>query len=137
APDGRVFVAGPQRTGRYLDTTGTGAWSDAASSSLLYRDYGSAVEFSEDKVLIVGGNPRDAGTPPLTLPSASAELIDLTAGTPAFQPAAPMTTGRRHLNAIVLPNDTVLVTGGSSAPGFQEPSGAVLYPESWDPTTNV
>ena len=27
APDGRVFNAGPQQTSRYLNTSGTGAWT--------------------------------------------------------------------------------------------------------------
>src|SRR5439155_25981158 len=28
AADGRVFIAGPQKTGRYLNTAGTGTWTD-------------------------------------------------------------------------------------------------------------
>jgi hypothetical protein len=48
-----------------------------------------------------------------------------------------MSVGRRHLNTTLLPDGKVLVTGGSSAPGFDEPAGAVLYAELWDPATGT
>lgn len=61
APNGQVFNAGPQQTARYLDTSGTGAWT----------------------------------------------TLD------------------------------VLVTGGSGLPGFDNPAGAVMYAEMWNPITTV
>lgn len=133
ASSGKVFAAGPQQTSRYLDTSGTGAWTDVAASSLSYRDYGSSVMYDDGKVLIVGGNPRDIAVPPAILPSATAEVIDLNAPTPSWRSVAPMSVGRRHLNATLLPDGMVLVTGGSSFPGFDEPAGSVLYAEMWDP----
>jgi hypothetical protein len=48
-----------------------------------------------------------------------------------------MSIQRRQLNATLLPDGKVLVTGGSNAAGFDEPSGAVLYAEMWDPTTET
>ena len=33
APDGRVFNAGPQQTSRYLNTSGTGAWTNGPTST--------------------------------------------------------------------------------------------------------
>ncbi len=136
APNGKVFNAGPQQTARYLDTTGTGAWSNVASSSLLYRDYGSSVMYKDGKVLIVGGNPREPNNPNV-LPSATAEVIDLNSPTPAWRLVPPMSVGRRHLNATLLPDGKVLVTGGSSFAGHDEPSGKVLYAEMWDPETET
>src|SRR5688572_27721020 len=47
-----------------------------------------------------------------------------------------MSMARRQLNATVLPDGTVLVTGGSSAPGFDNAAGAVLNGELWDPSAN-
>ena len=140
APNGKVFVAGPQKTARYLDTTGTGAWTDVANSSLCYRDYGSSVLYNDGKALIVGGNPRDdcsPSVPPPILPSATAEVIDLNATTPAWRVVAPMSVGRRHLNTTLLPDGKVLVTGGSSAVGFDDSSGAVFYAELWNPDTET
>ncbi|MGQ0604830.1 MAG: Calx-beta domain-containing protein, partial [Anaerolineales bacterium] len=86
APNGLVFDAGPQRRARYLDPALTGNWTDVATSTVLYRDYGSSVMYEPGKVLIVGGNPRepDPNAPPTIVPSASAEVIDLNAGTPAW-----------------------------------------------------
>jgi len=138
APNGKVFAAGPQQTARYLDTSGTGAWTDVAMSSLSYRDYGSSVMYADGKVLIVGGNPREAETAsPVILPSATAEAIDLNAATPSWRSVAPMSVGRRHLNATLLPDGKVLVTGGSSLPGFDNPAGSVLYAEMWDPASEA
>ncbi|MBW8878653.1 MAG: DUF1929 domain-containing protein [Acidobacteria bacterium] len=134
APNGKVFAAGPQQTSRYLDTSGTGAWTDVARSSLTYRDYGSSVMYADGKVLLVGGNPRepDPNATPTILPSATAE-----APTPSWRSVAPMSVGRRQLNATLLPDGKVLVTGGSSFPGFDNPAGSVLYAEMWDPAAET
>ena len=136
--NGKVFVAGPQQTARYLDTSGTGHWTDVANSSLSYRDYGSSVMFDDGRVLIVGGNLRDLNpNVPINLPSATAEVINLNSPTPAWRSVAPMAVGRRHLNTTILPDGKVLVTGGSSAPGHDDPAGAVFFAELWDPETET
>jgi hypothetical protein len=127
APDGRVFNPGPQQRARYIDTSGTGQWTDGASSSVPFRGYGTAVMYEPGKVLLVGG-----GDPPV----ASAEKIDLNNSSPQWQSAGAMNMPRRQLNATVLPDGTVLVTGGSSAPGFDNAAGAVLNGELWDPSAN-
>jgi hypothetical protein len=139
APNGKVFAAGPQQMARYLTTSGTGAWTDVARSSLIYRDYGSSVMYADGKVLIVGGNPRepDPNATPTFLPSATAEVIDLNAATPSWRSVASMSVGRRQLNTTLLPDGKVLVTGGSGLPGFDNPAGSVLYAEMWDPVTEI
>ncbi len=139
APNGKVFVAGPQQTSRYLDTSGSGAWSDVAASSLTYRDYGSSVMYADSKVLIVGGNPREPNetAPPTIVPSATAEVIDLSTPAPSWRTVASMSVGRRHLNTTLLPDGKVLVTGGSSFPGFDNPAGSVFYAEMWDPAAET
>src|SRR6185369_16383935 len=105
---------------------------------LTYRDYGSSVMYDDGKVLIVGGNPRDVNpNVPINLPSATAEVINLNSPTPAWRSVAPMSVGRRHLNTTILPDGKVLVTGGSSAPGHDNPAGAVFFAELWDPETEV
>jgi hypothetical protein len=135
APDGRVFVAGPQSMARYLDTAGTGAWEDVDASSLEYRDYGSAVLYDEGRVLMLGGTAALVPAESAELPTSSAEAIDLTETTPAWQLIEPMTIGRRHLNSTLLPDGNVLVTGGTSLVGFDNPAGAVYYAEMWNPET--
>jgi Galactose oxidase-like, Early set domain/Fibronectin type III domain/Kelch motif len=123
APNGKVFNAGPEQTSRWLDPTGTGAWTNGPQSS-GFRSYGTAVMYEQGKVLIVGGDDP---------PRATAERIDLNLPAPTWQPAGTMARARRQLNATVLPDGTVLVTGGSSAAGFDTPSGAVFTAELWNP----
>jgi hypothetical protein len=55
ASDGRVFDAGPNQTAAFLTTTGTGSWSAPIPSQYGDRDYGSAVLYDTDKVLLMGG----------------------------------------------------------------------------------
>jgi len=46
-----------------------------------------------------------------------------------------MQYSRRQQNATILPDGTVLVTGGTSAAGFNDNSGAVFAAELWDPAS--
>jgi hypothetical protein len=131
APNGQVFNAGPQQMARYIDPAGLGKWRDVAPSALLYRDYGSSVLYDDGKVLLVGGNPRGETIPP----SATAQVIDLNVAQPQWRGVESMRFGRRHLNATLLPDGTVLVTGGSRAAGFDNPAGKVLETELWNPAS--
>ena len=143
APNGQVFDAAPDKTTRYLDTTGTGTWSFVAERVAQHevtgevginRTYGSGVMYDPGKVLVMGG-----GDPPTN----TSEVIDLTQQSPTWRPTrnpatlvtTRMAVARRHLNATLLPDGTVLVTGGTSSPGFNDPAGAVHAAELWDPTT--
>jgi hypothetical protein len=62
-------------------------------------------------------------------------VIDLNSGSPAWRTVASMARARRHLNAVLLPTGDVLVTGGTSASGFNNPAGAVFTAELWNPGT--
>ncbi len=129
APNGKVFVSGPSVTTRYLDTTGTGAWTPVADHPFQgIRDYDGMVMYQPGKVLVTGGSDPATNT---------AETIDLNAATPAWQATAPMAFARRQLNATMLPDGKVLVTGGTSGPGFSDadPNAAVYAAEEWDPAT--
>ena len=125
ARNGKVFNAGPSQTTRYLDTSGTGAWTPVATRTSGYRDYGSSVMYDDGKVLVMGG-----GDPP----TRTAAVIDLNAATPSWQSAGSMAFARRQLNATLLPNGKVLVTGGTYGPGFNNLSTPVYAAEIWDPT---
>ena len=128
APNGKVVNVGPGTTTRYLDTTGTGAWTAVGMRVGGARDYGSAVMYAPGKILVVGG-----GNPPV----ATAEIIDLGAPTPAWKFTGSMAYARRQLNATLLPDGRVLVTGGSSGAGFNNASTPVLPAEVWDPATGL
>src|SRR5262249_20783371 len=126
APNGSVVHVAPSQTTRYLDTSGTGTWSFVASRTFGSRDYGSAVMYVDGKVLVLGG-----GDPPTN----TAEVIDLNQPSPTWRSVGPMSTARRQVNATLLPNGTVLVTGGTSGPGFNDATNPVYLAELWDPAT--
>ena len=94
----------------------------------IFRDYDSAVMYDNGKVLVVGG-----GDPPTN----TAEVIDLNASTPAWRQVASMAFARRQLNTTVLPDGKVLVTGGTSGPGFNNTNTPVFAAEMWDPATET
>ena len=96
APNGKVFNAGPQKMSRYLDTAGTGTWTDLAASSLDYRDYGTSVLYDDGKVMIHGGNVPEGYTQPsiyattaTVYPSRVTEVINLNDPTPAWRQTTP------------------------------------------------
>lgn len=127
APNGKVFNGGPSRLTRYLDTTGTGAWTSVATMNFgATRDYGPALMYEVGKVLVVGGADP---------PTATAETIDLTAATPVWKFTGSMHFPRRQNNAVILPDGKVFIVGGSSGSGFDNSNTPVLPTEMWDPAT--
>ena len=129
APDGRVFNAGEEQPSRWLDVTGTGAWSDGPRRQYPgWRSYGSAVMYEPGKILYAGGDDPSTNT---------AEVINLNDASPAWRYTGAMAYARRQMNATILPTGDVLVTGGSSAPGFNNFAGVVHAAELWSPTTGT
>src|SRR5207249_2519305 len=126
APDGRIFYAGELQQSLYLDVSGTGQWTAGPMRQFGRRDYGSAVMYEPGKVLYAGG-----GDPPTN----TAEIIDLNQPNPAWQYTGSMAFARRQMNATLLPTGDVLVTGGTTSGGFNNPEGAVHSAELWSPAT--
>lgn len=127
APNGKVFFA--TQTSRYLDTAGTGAWTPVGSHNVPGREnYGSSAMYDDGKIVYVGG--ADPPTP-------TCETIDLNAPSPVWTLTGSMASARRQHTVTLLPDGTLLVTGGSSEPGFDNPLGAVHAAEIWDPVTET
>jgi hypothetical protein len=126
AQDGRVFLSGYLKLSQLLDTGGSGHWHPVGNSAGAQREEGMAVMYGIGKLLIAGG-----GDPPQN----TAEIIDLTQAHPAWQSTGSMSTKRRHANATILPDGTVLVTGGTSGGGFNDVSKPVKHAEVWNPAT--
>ena len=124
-PDGRVLDAGPRPATAALDTAGEGSWAPVAVASPGVRDYGSAVMLADGRVLLAGGRQNP--------PAATAELLDPAAPAPAWTPTGSMSFARRQLDLTLLPDGTVLATGGTAAPGFNDPAGEVLSAEVYEP----
>lgn len=126
APNGKVFLSGTESTTRYLDTSGTGAWTTVATRIGADREAGSSVMYDVGKVLIMGG-----GSNPV---QSTAEVIDLNQGSPAWSSVGSMANARRQMNATILPDGKVLVTGGTNN-ASNEAAGAILATEMWNPAT--
>lgn len=129
APNGKTFFAGPWQSTRYFDQTGNGEWEPVIPRVIdRNRTYGSAVMYEAGKIMVVGGADP---------PENTAEVIDLNQPSPSWAMTGSMAFKRRHNTATMLPDGQVLVTGGSSAAGFNNEAGAVLTPEMWNPQTGV
>jgi hypothetical protein len=62
-------------------------------------------------------------------------VIDLNDGAPAWRTVPSMAFARRQLNATILADGSVLVTGGTGGTGFNNQAAAVHAAELWNPTT--
>lgn len=127
APNGDVFDAGPANRSYYLDATGGGTWQAVADLPHDRFD-GSAVMYEPGKVLAVGGGPGGE------LPTATADVIDLNQAEPQWTRTGSMQHRRQYATATILPDGTVLETGGTSSL-TNDVRGAVLEAELWDPKT--
>jgi galactose oxidase len=137
---GRVFMAGPQGQSYFLDVTGSGTWTPGPVRDGALRDYAPSVMYQSGKIIFIGGG-QDGNT---QLPTNMAETIDLNAADPQWKPTSAMHFPRRQHNATVLPDGTVLVTGGTQGIagnphwlGFNnlQPGAPVHQAELWDPTS--
>ncbi|MGD9507164.1 MAG: galactose oxidase-like domain-containing protein [Geminicoccaceae bacterium] len=129
-PDGRVVSVATEKLTRYLDTSGAGKWTSGPKRVFGNRVYACAVLYGDGKVLVAGGATTNS-----TAPTATAEVIDFTAPKPAWRAIDAMAFARKHANSTILPDGTVLVTGGSRSSAFNDAAGAILAAELWDPAT--
>ena len=138
APDGRVFMSGTNAEGFFFNPANAGVWTPSASRSAGARDYAPSVLYDVGKILYIGG-----GNDPSTfLPTNVCETIDLHQPAPAWKRTNSMHFRRRQHNATLLPDGTVLVTGGTQGGGgpnngFNDltANAPVHAAERWDPAT--
>lgn len=136
APNGRVFRAGPEQQCLWLNTSGTGNWSNAPSKSRR-RMNGPTAMYAAGRIIALGGGVRTSDNPtnPADNPTNTAETINLGASSPAWRPTGSMKWPRRHASAVVLPDGTVLAVGGTRVGDDNDASFAVLEPELWNSST--
>jgi fibronectin type 3 domain-containing protein len=134
-PSGKVFFTGNGGGGRtatsWLFDPGARAWT-ASAATTLDRTYGSAVllpllppSYGARVMNLGGGNPATAST----------EIIDFSAATPAWKAGPTMSSGRIQMNATLLPNGKVLASGGSV--NNESPSPAGKHADLYDPAANT
>ena len=138
AADGRVFMSGTNDRTLLLKTSTPGQWTEVAFRIMGNRDYCPAVMYDVSKVIYIGGG-NNAGT---HAPTAETEIIDLGANQPTWQKTSAMAFPRRQHNAVLLPDGTVLVLGGTRGGGgpnngFDDltPGQPVHIAELWNPDT--
>lgn len=83
----------------------------------------------DQRVMILGGGPGDQ-----TDATNTCDIIDLKAANPSFHPAAAMQFARMHLNAVILPDRTVLVVGGARR--REDKMAPSVAAEVYDPATD-
>ena len=134
APDGRLFRAGPEPLTDWLEVRDR-VWTDVEPTARNQPRYqGSAVLYDLGKVLLTGGCPTHRCE--ASHPVASAEVIDLRASSPRWKAIEPMTYRRHSHHATLLPDGTVLVTGGTDRPEvFNGRAAGVLPVELWHPSS--
>jgi hypothetical protein len=84
----------------------------------------------EQRVMIIGGGPEDESNA-----TDKVDVVDLSGPNPQYQPAAPLSLPRMHLNAVLLPDRTVLVCGGSL--DREDEIVARRQAEIYDPATDT
>ena len=130
-PFGNIFMAGPNQDSRWLDISGTGAWTNAGRYNFpgYQRDYGSSVMYGGPwRILIAGGSQP---------PTNTAEIIDLSHPNPTWQTTNPMAYPRRQFNLVLLPDSNVLAVGGTSGDGFNDTTKPVYPSEMWNIFTHT
>jgi len=129
APNGSLFMSGSLATTYFLENLppgNPGTWVPVATRTVQNADYAPSVMYDVGKVVFIGGGST----------TNVVETIDLNAPKPAWAVVAPMKFRRRQHNATLLPDGTVLVTGGSQGTEFDglNPGEPIHTPELWDPS---
>ncbi|MGZ4603860.1 MAG: BACON domain-containing protein, partial [Kineosporiaceae bacterium] len=132
--DGRIFDAGPDITSRVINPA-TGVWSTVATSPF---DGASAVMYLPDKIMKAGSysNPDYFGANTYQATARTA-VIDMGQANPSWRETAPMASARTYQNMTMLPDGTVLASGGMSTSDGVDLTKAVLPAEIWNPTTET
>ena len=137
--DGRVFHSSMRFDGAgvnpgFLNVT-TGAYSPLppaavpASFQDAKRHQGAAVLLppaQSQKVMVMGG-----GSPSIN----AVHIIDTDVASPTYTAAPSMLRARVHVNAVILPDRTVVATGGSAI--SEDAATASLEAEIFDPSANA
>lgn len=142
--DGRVFFSGgrmdderEQQAG-ILDLAANpiGFQPVAANVPATFRNQSSSVLLppaQDQEVMVIGGGPVDD----VTSATGSTERVRLAGGDPAFRLSMPLSLPRMHLNAVLLPDRTVFVSGGAINHEEKDvPPIARLQSEIYDPVAD-
>ncbi|MFY9822613.1 MAG: galactose oxidase-like domain-containing protein [Thermoanaerobaculia bacterium] len=133
-PNGKVFESGANQDSQLYDPVAHTFTTVATTQLKSNRNYGTSVLLPltpangfKPKVMILGGvSPAATNT---------TELIDLSVPSPQWVSGPPMAKARIQLNATLLPNGKVLVSGGSE--NDEDNATAVKEAQLYDPESNT
>jgi hypothetical protein len=132
-PDGRVLVSSTTETAvasRVLDLN-TNTWTVVDPQVL---DGYSASMYLPGKILKTGTAADSNGT----LPSAAtAYVLDMTQASPSWRQVPSMQNPRAYHASTILPDGSVLVTGGGRTTGVYDIANAVYQAELWSPSSET
>jgi hypothetical protein len=112
--DGNIFYSGGNMGGRAglaplkLDISTNATTNITGITDIDRRDQAASVLLppaQDQRVMIIGGGGADAAT-------SSVNIVDLSSPNPVYMQASPLHFPRMHLNAVLLPDRTVFVSGG-------------------------
>jgi galactose oxidase-like protein/Big-like domain-containing protein/Kelch motif protein/FG-GAP repeat protein len=129
-PDGRIIVAADGEAPIVSEVLDLNAltWTDVGGQAV---DGGSTVMYLPGKFLKLGTSVD----PDLAVRDsvATAYVLDMTQSSPTWVPVSSMAFPRTYQNATLLPDGTVLVTGGGSTTDAVGVADAILPAEVWSP----
>jgi hypothetical protein len=132
-PDGRILVAA--QDDRAISTRvlnlNTQTWTTVDPG--VFDGHSSAM-YLPGKVVKAGTATADNPGFPA---AATTYVLDMTQSAPAWQATAPMAFARSYLNLTLLPDGTVLATGGGTVTDKADFSHAVFEAELWSPSSKT
>lgn len=99
-------------------------------------DGGASAMFLQDKILKVGESV-DPDDPRQSASTNNAYVLDLTVANPVWTATSPMNFPRTYTTLTILPDGTVLATGGGTTTAALDVADAVLPAELWNPATGT
>jgi fibronectin type 3 domain-containing protein len=133
-PDGRVLVPATAEApivSQIFDLN-LHTWTAVGGPAV---DGGSSAMYLPGKILKTGTSvdPDQASVPSV----ATAYVLDTTQPSPAWRPTAPMKFARTYHTLTMLPDGTVLATGGGPTTAPTDTAHATLPVELWSPSTET
>jgi len=158
APWGSILAVGPQPRSWWFDLKDkdgndispnknkvVGTWTNSGPKGDRlegYRDYCPSIMYAPGKIMYIGGGLTGDRPEEPARPSNVVEFVDISKNSEK-QPfewtqmaTSNMEFQRRQFNATILPDGSVLVTGGTNGSTFNDVEKPVRIPELWTPESN-